>query len=163
MKVAIRSVWCLAFLIAFLSLSAVRGVNAQADPALGTWKLNLTKSTYESSPPPKSETRTYEPSGTDGVKATFNRIDAAGKSVTITYVARYDGRDYAYSGSPDADTIALTRIDVRTIGTILKKNGRIVQDTKVITSPDGSMRTQTSTGVDARGRNFTNVMVFDRQ
>jgi len=138
-------------------------LHAQADPVLGTWKLNLAKSKYESGPPPKSEVRTYEPAGTNGVRATFRRIDSAGKAVTITYTALYDGKDYAYAGSPDADTISLTRIDARTIGTTLKKNGKVVQDTKVVTSADGTTRTQTSTGESAKGQRFTNIMVFDRQ
>lgn len=154
---------CLAQLVGLVILSAAPILHAQADPALGTWKLDLAQSKYESGPPPKSEVRTYEPDGTNGVRATFVRIDSAGKSITITYTARYDRKDYAYAGSPDADTISLTRIDARTIGTTLKKDGKVVQDTQVVTSADGKTRTQTSTGVSAKGQPFTNIMVFDRQ
>ncbi len=95
--IALSSSLYLALLGAFVILSASPALHAQADPVLGTWKLNLAKSKYESGPPPKSEVRTYEPAGTNGVRATFRRIDSAGKAVTITYTALYDGKDYAYA------------------------------------------------------------------
>ena len=39
---------------------------AQAtDPVVGTWELNLAKSAFTPGPAPKSETRTYEASGSD--------------------------------------------------------------------------------------------------
>lgn len=135
---------------------------AQADPAIGNWKLNLAKSKYEPGPAPKSEMRTYAASGPNGIKARFDRVDAAGKIVTITYDAKYDGKDVPYTGSPDADMIALTRVDARTINAVLKKNGKVVQTTKAVTSADGKMRTLTTTGTNAQGQKINNVTVFDR-
>jgi len=52
--------------------------------------------------------------------------------------AQYDGKDVPYTGSPDADTIALTRVDARTINAVLKKNGKVVQTTNAMTSAASS-------------------------
>jgi hypothetical protein len=144
-----------------VSLSA--HLDAQVNTTVGTWKLNVAKSKYSPGPPPKSEMRIYEPFGDDGIKATFNRVDAAGNKVTISYSAMYDGKDYKYTGSPDADTIALTKVDANTVAATLKKNGKVVITTKAVVSPDGKTRTIASTGTDAKGQKFDNVTVFERQ
>jgi hypothetical protein len=150
-------------LIALFVLSASPRLFAQSDSTLGTWTLNLAKSKYTPGPPPKSETRIYEANGANGVKATFNRVDAAGKNVTISYSAMYDGKDYKYIGSPDADTIVLKRVDPNTVEATLKKNGKVMQTTKAVVSQGGKVRTLTTTGTDGSGRSINNVMVFDRK
>lgn len=152
----------LGFLGLVVILMAPPSLFAQSDPAIGTWKLNLAKSKYEPGPAPKSEMRTYEASGTNGVKARFDRVDAAGKTVTISYDAKYDGKDVPYRGSPDADAISLTRGDARTINAVLKKSGKVVQNTKAVTAADGKTRTLTTTGTNAQGQKINNVTVFDR-
>ena len=149
-------------IVVALSLITPSGLFAQTDPAVGMWKLNLAKSTYVPGPAPKSEMRTYTASGKNGIKGKFDRVDAAGKSVTITYDAQYDGKDVPYTGSPDADAISVMKVDARTINAILKKNGKVVQTTKAVTSADGKVRTLTSTGTIAAGQKINNVTVFDR-
>jgi hypothetical protein len=145
---------------AFLISSPV--LKAQGDPTVGKWKLNLAKSKYEPGPAPRSETRTYETSGANGIQARFDRVDAAGKTLTITYDAQYDGKDVAYTGAPDADTIALKRVDARTMDATLKKNRKVVQATHAVTSADGKTRTLTTTGTNAQGQKINNTVVFDR-
>jgi hypothetical protein len=108
--------------------------------------------------------RVYEAFGGagKGIKATFDRTDAAGKKVPITFSAMYDGKDYKYNG-PDADTIALTRPNANTLDATLKRNGQVVQTTHSVISADGKTRTQMATGTDAQGRKFTVTAVFERQ
>jgi hypothetical protein len=136
---------------------------AQSDPSLGTWKLNAAKSKYEPGPPPRSETRLYEPWEKDGVKATFTSVQADGTRATFGYSAHYDGKDYKYTGSPDYDTIALKRVDANTNEATLKKGGKVVQTAKVVLSGGGKVRTITLTGTNATGQKVNNVMVFDKQ
>jgi len=97
-----------------------------------------------------------------GIKGTFNRVDAVGRKVTITFSAMYDGKDYKYSG-PDADTIALTHPDPNTLDAILKRSGHVVQRTHSVVSPDGRTRTQTVTGTNVQGQRIDNVVVFAKQ
>lgn len=99
-------------------------LRAESNPFLGTWKLNLAKSTYDPGPPPKSDDRTLEAWEGDGVKATYVQVDAAGHSSTLSYAAHYDGEDYRYTGSASRDTIALRRIDANTVESVLRKGGQ---------------------------------------
>ena len=82
--------------IVFGALSTGPILRAQGDPLIGHWMLNVAKSKYQSVPAPKSEMRVYEAFGGTGkgIKATFDRVDAAGKKVTITFSAMYDGKEY---------------------------------------------------------------------
>ena len=145
---------------AFASAPLLR---AQGDPLIGHWMLDLAKSTYDPGPAPKSEMRVYEPYGGagKGIKGTFDRVDAAGRKVRITFSAMYDGKDYKYSG-PDADSIALTRPDPNTLDATLKRNGQVVQRTHSVISPDGKTRTQSATGTNVAAQKFNNVVVMSR-
>jgi hypothetical protein len=134
-----------------------------SNTTLGNWKLNLAKSKYDPGPPPMSETRVYEAWETDGVKATYTRVQADGTRITLAWAAHYDGKDYKYTGSPDFDTIALKRVDANTTDATLKKGGKVVQTTKGVVSSDGKTRTTTTTGTNPKGQRINNVAVFDRQ
>ena len=150
--------------IVFGALSTGPTLRAQGDPLIGHWMLNVAKSKYQSVPAPKSEMRVYEAFGGTGkgIKATFDRVDAAGKKVTITFSAMYDGKEYKYNG-PDADAIVLTRPNPNTLDASLKQNGKVVQTTHSVISADGKTRTQMATGTDAEGHKFTITAVFEKQ
>jgi hypothetical protein len=139
-------------------------LRAQTDPLIGHWMLNVAKSKYQPGPPPKNEMRVYEAFGGVGkdIKATFDRVDAAGKKIPVTFSAMYDGKDYKYNG-PDGDTIALTRPNPNTLDATLKRNGKVVQTTHSVISPDGKTRTQTITGTDAQGQKINVVAIFEKQ
>lgn len=120
-------------LVKMVALSAVLALasmgtrlDAQgADPVIGTWELNVAKSTYHPGPAPKSQTRTYEAAG-QAVKYTGKGVDAEGKDTLAEYTAGYDGKDVPMTGSPDADMISLKKIDARTAQATLKKGGKVV-------------------------------------
>jgi hypothetical protein len=132
------------------------------DPANGTWELNLAKSTFSPGPPPKSQTRTYEISGGE-VTCTLKGIDAEGKPTLVQYSAKYDGKDYPVTGSPDFDAIALKRVDAVTAEATTKKGGKVVGTAKRVVSKDGKTLTLTVKGKNAKGQAVNNVMVFDKQ
>jgi hypothetical protein len=52
---------------------------AHSDPLIGTWKLNLAKSTYSPGPPPNSDTMTFD-AVEGGHRSTIETIDAQGNS-----------------------------------------------------------------------------------
>lgn len=63
----------------------------------------------------------------DAVKYTIDVVAANGNQVSIVETPRYDGNDYPRTGSADADTIALKRLDANTVQETLKKSGKVVQ------------------------------------
>src|SRR5215472_671136 len=98
-----------------------------ADPAIGTWKLNVAKSKYTPGPTPKSATITYEETA-DGIKRTGESVDAEGKTTSFTYTAKYDGKDYPVSGTDLYDTITLKRLNDQTVEATLKKSGKALSN-----------------------------------
>jgi hypothetical protein len=138
-------------------------VLAQApDPIIGTWEINLAKSTYDPGPPPKSGTAKYE-AVEKGWKYSGKSVTADGKTSTGGWTAYFDGKDYPYTGDPDTDTISLKRIDRFTTEGTFKKAGKVTGHIKRVVSQDGKILTWTSEGTDAKGKPSKSVVVLDRR
>jgi len=138
-------------------------VAVAADSNIGTWTLNVAKSTFSPGPAPKSQTLKYEPWGTDGVTFTADGIGADGKPTHWEFRAKYDGKDNPFAGNPDADTVAFRRIDAHTIEATTRLNGTVMSRTRAVVSADGKTRTLTQTGKNAQGHAVHSVVVYDRQ
>lgn len=133
-----------------------------ADLSVGTWKLNVAKSTFKPGPPPAAETRIYQ-SQPNGVKTTVTTTWADRLSTTVEYPANYDGKDYPVEGSRDVDVVALTRIDDFTSQAILKHAGKEIGVARRVVSRDRKSMTITYKGINTRGDMVDNVAVYDRQ
>jgi hypothetical protein len=133
-----------------------------ADPALGTWELNVAKSSYSPGVPPRSQTRTLQAAG-KGVRAVIDGINSVGKPTHVEYTALYDGKDYPITGTPAGDTIALKRIDARTTDSTQKKAGRVTLRATWVVAADGKTLTVTVTGTDLNGDAVHNVLLFGRK
>ena len=136
---------------------------AQSDPAVGTWKLNLTKSKYSPGPLPKSNTVTIAAAPNGGLHVTAKGEDAAGKPTSIDYTASADGKDMPVKGAPAYDTTAMKRVDANTTEQTRKKEGKVVQTVTRKVSADGKTMTVTTRGKDENGRTINNVAVYDKQ
>src|ERR1700724_4245251 len=88
-------------------LAIATGTALAADPVVGTWKLNLAKSTFSPGPAPKSQTRTYAESP-QGITLTIKTTAADGKESTATLTFKDDGKPYPVTGNPDFDMVAVT-------------------------------------------------------
>ncbi len=164
MKLCTRQTGRLSLLALGLILLVAGTVLAQArNTEIGKWKLNLAKSTYEPGPRPTSEMRVLEVWDKDGVKAATTTVGLDGKPATRSYTAHYDGKINTYLGTPDYDTIALTRIDANTTRAINKKGTKVVLTSDIVVSSDGKTRTITMIGVNLKGQKVHNVSVSDRQ
>jgi hypothetical protein len=133
-----------------------------ADPFIGTWKLNLAKSRFKPGPALRSETIKSEAQD-NGQKTTFDGIDANGKAYHVQGAPKYDGKDYPITGDPDADTVALRKIDRNTCEWVTKKAGKEAARGRSIVSRDGKTMTDAQIGKDGKGREYTNILVYDRQ
>jgi hypothetical protein len=152
----------LALALASTMIVATAGVTGAADHWLGTWTLNLAKSRYN--PPdlaPKSQTITRE-AVDGGMKLVTDGVDAQGKATHTEYSARFDGKDYPWTGQANADTISLLRIDDEYYEAIWKLKGEVTITSNTVVSKDGRTLTTTQSGKDAQGRVVLNMTVFDR-
>jgi hypothetical protein len=142
----------------FAAASFVRA----ADPALGTWKLNVAKSKYSPGPAPKSGNITFEASG-DAVKRTGEQIAADGKKSSLSYTAKMDGKFYPVTGTDLYDEISIKKIDDHNTEAAMTRGGKAAVNAKRSISKDGKVMTITITGTNAKGEKINNVIVYDKQ
>jgi hypothetical protein len=133
-----------------------------ADPAVGTWKLDVAKSTYQGIAAPKSETRIYE-STADGMKLTTKTESATGEQGGTEATYKYDGKDYPISGSKLFDTVAVTRVDSHTSKSVLKKGGKEVGHFTRVVSHDGKTLTTTTKVTGPSGGAISEKQVYTKQ
>jgi hypothetical protein len=133
-----------------------------AEPAVGTWTLNLSKSKFNPGPALKSQTRIYT-HGADGTTLKVSGVNADGSPLSQQSTFKYDGNDYAFKGGPTFDKISLKQIDAHTITSTQKMNGKVVGTTTRTTSADGKSLTLATKGKNPQGEAYDDVLVFDKQ
>src|SRR5689334_9413101 len=87
-----------------IAVPRVAAIAQASDPAMGTWVLNLAKSTYDPGPPPKSQTRIYSPAP-NGYKFSGDAVSILGDKSHTEFTAVFDGKFHPIPGSPIADSI----------------------------------------------------------
>jgi hypothetical protein len=129
------------------------------DPYIGTWKMNLEKST-STRPLPKSRTATWAAEG-QNLTVTVEGVEANGQPSKVILRQVYDGMPHPATGSPDYDTTIYYRIG-NSISSVWFKNGKVVQLNQVQVAP-GKTFTIIIEGIDADGQPYRDVGVWDRQ
>jgi hypothetical protein len=132
-----------------------------ADP-VGTWTLNVAKSTSDPGSMPKSQTRTYAVDQ-DGTSLTVNGVGADGSALSEQSTFKYDGKAYSMTGSPDFDALTLKRVNATTTTSTLMKAGKKVGTTTRTISGHGKVLTLTTKVTGADGKLHSVVLVFDKQ
>jgi hypothetical protein len=135
-----------------------QGALAQANPRIGTWTLNVAKSTYQQGQAPSSETRTYLATEDGGLQLTANALLPSGTKQPSGYRAKFDGKDYPYTGTA-GDTIAITGDGWASDATI-KMAGKVTQTSHSVISKNGKTMTQTSKTASGRP---VSTRVYDKQ
>jgi len=133
-----------------------------ADAVVGTWKLNLAKSTFSPGPAPKSQTRTYAEAA-QGMTLIVKTTAADGKDSTANLTFKEDGKSYPVSGNPDFDMVSVTRVDALTVNSAQTKAGAAVGTAVRSVSKDGKTLTFAQKGTHAGGGKYDDVSVYDKQ
>lgn len=145
---------CLVALFAGLSLALA------ADPNMGTWKLDESKSTFGPGGT-KNTMVVYAPAAGDMVKVTVDGVDKDGKAIHNEWTGKFDGKDYPVTGEPNHDMRAYTKVDANTLDMTVKKAGKVVGTGRIVVGADGKSRTVTTKGSDSADKslNFTATYV----
>ena len=156
----------IAFVVVMLAAVLVVGSIARtqsSDPWIGTWKVNLEKSTFSGPKPTAAVTVKIEPSA-GGIKTTIDGTNPEGQPTHTEHVGGFDGKDSPVKGAQAPNsTSALKRIDDRTFEIMGKIDGKPTVTTRAAVSADGKTMTATQTGTNAQGQNVKNVIVLDKQ
>jgi hypothetical protein len=135
---------------------------SQSNPWIGTWKLNVAKSTFNPGQGPRSRTVTYQAEG-QGLRATIEAIQAQGGLNNEVLMVLDDGKSYPVTVNPGYDAAAFKRVNDSTIWGIRTKAGKVVQTIISAVSPDRKTETVAQTGVTADGGQLYNVLVSEKQ
>jgi len=154
------------FAVVALGLVVVLAGTALAQPGssnLGTWKLNLAKSTYAAGTAPKSATFTNSVAGA-GIKTVSDSVAADGTAIHSEYTVVYDGKDNPITGNGrSGDVAAGTRIDANTVRFVYKKGGKVTITQTGVVSAYGKTYTITAKGTNTLGQTVNTVAIYDKQ
>ena len=148
-------------LVVGLALSAAQA-GPPGNPIVGTWKLNVAKSTFIPGPGWRSQTRTYRATP-GGASVSWTGVGARGETMRVSYSYKYDGKDYPMKGSANYDTLNAVAVDDHTVRSEEKRAGKVVGIAVRKVSADGKVLTITDDGINRKGEKFSQVLVFDRQ
>lgn len=155
--------------LVLVSLAALLAASPTArtqstDPWMGTWKVNLARSTYGPGPAPTvAGTVKMEPMA-GGFKTTIDATSPQGQPTHTETVGKFDGNDNPVTGAQTPNTTAAyKRINGRTYVVMGKVGGNPTVTTRVVVSADGKSLTATQTGKNDRGENVNNVIVAEKQ
>ena len=142
--------------------SAVIAAGSDADPVVGSWKLNLAKSTFGGGPALKSQIRTYSQS-TRGITLKMKTVSADGKETTTQATYQLNGNDFPSMGNPDFDSLSGMQIDTNTAEFTLKRAGKPIGKIRRTVSNDRQTLTINFLMANANGVQISELTVFDKQ
>lgn len=149
-------------LIGLTALAAATVLAQTADPATGTWELNVAKSKFvPARMAPRSQTRTYRVEGNQDI-ARHTGADAQGNPTLIEFTATLDGKACPLKGYADWDAISMKKIDTHTTEFTQYRDGKATLSGKRVVSKDGKTMTISAQGTAVNGEKVDHVMVFDR-
>ena len=133
-----------------------------ANPHLGTWKLNESKSKLAPGGP-KNATVSYTEAKDGMIKVTVEGVDKDGKSIHWTWDGKFDGKSYKAKGNSEFDMLALKPVNDRINNLTGTKDGKVVATGTITVAKDGKSRVVTTTGTDANGKKVTDKAYYDRE
>jgi hypothetical protein len=131
-------------LFAVLILVPVGAFGQSTSQWVGTWKLNLAKSKYDSGPPPTSGTATFDT--VNGVlRLTVETVNAKGERSRTVELITFDGKEQPVTGAANPTTRISKYIDNQTFELVTRVSGKETGTTRLVLSRDGKTTTLTNT------------------
>ena len=143
-----------------------------ASPQMGTWKLNEAKSkigpgmgrnTKVIYAADISLTNAIGQLVKDRVKVTVEGVDKDGTPTHSVWVGKFDGKVYSVKGNLPYNAMVYKVVNDYTNNIMAMKDGKTMWTGTVTVAKDGKSRTVIVNGTDAKGKKFTNNVVYDKQ
>jgi hypothetical protein len=155
----------LSSLLTVIILATTTASAFAANSTLGLYRMNIAQSSYSPAPNPLKDLTVTRESSSDGITQTTTGTLAGDVPFRATYSSKGDGVEVPVTGNTPFDTIAVTQIDLATVmdqrrssvGKPYKASGR------TIFTHHGKLMTVTIQGIGGNGKQFTQVLVFDKQ
>lgn len=137
-----------------------------ADPIIGSWKLNIAKSTFapNAPPPPKEQTEVYRYLNTSEIELTYKSTEKDGSTqlLVLTWPAQGGAVKVIQGTIPKNMSWIETLIGGEWYVTLLQ-DGKQAYTRHKIVSKEGKMLRQRFGSTDNQGKPYENILVFDRQ
>jgi len=150
------------FAVWLVALLAIRLTAQSADPMVGTWKLNVGRSSFNPGPPPESGLIVITKVG-DKSNTALDLVLNGGRKIHFEYTAAQDGSDASVPGGGLVDTVAERRINIRTVARDDKKDGKVTRHQYVTLSADGKTLTAEIATINAQGVPVNDIQVYEKQ
>jgi len=153
----------------FMLLLAVVGLAGSlwaADPAVGTWKLNVAKSRFAPSTQAAIKTQTLvirEAGDQSETTITGTRTDGSPISAKFTFPPQGGVWKYQQGGFAEGVSGIGTRIDADTVIFTTIQNGKQIEMEQCAVTKDGKALNCRVKGTDAKGKPFEALTVYDKQ
>jgi hypothetical protein len=148
-----------------VGVTVARGSGQSNDAWLGSWTINLAKSTYSPGPAPQRSTARFEKQRDGSTKVTLDETEAQGQHLHTETVTKFDGKEVpsTFTDLPTTEKLSVIakRVDDHTHEVVMKVNDRAIGTGRFVVSRDGKTLTLTLDGTE--GQTFHNVVVYDRQ
>jgi hypothetical protein len=153
-----------AALIAGLLMSMVQFTAAQNQLFVGTWKVDVARSTYQPGAAPRSETLRFEPVG-DRFKVSLDGVNDQGPYHSEA-TGTFDGMDVPLVATPTRQarfTYAFSRLDDHTWDIVIKVNGERRISVHNVVSDDGRTMRGVATAVTNQRQVTSQIVIYEKQ
>ncbi len=134
---------------------------ASDNSAVGTWKLDVQKSSFGNTPAPKFEELMVTTDSPTAVKWSLKGVAADGKSYLSSYDGPVDSQPHPMMSSEAGSTVAYTRSGATLNWIMRNKDGAVLEMASGQVSPDGKTLTIRGTMQGASGRSGF-LVVYER-
>ena len=131
-----------------------------ANPHVGTWQVNQSKSKFA---PGMGKTRavTYAEMKNQ-IQVTVDGTDKDGKPTHGVWTGKTDGKVYKVKGNLAWDSMAYTMVNDHTYDMTAMKSGKTLWSGRSTVSKDGKSRTLNMTNTGADGKKSKSKVVYDK-
>ncbi len=130
----------------------------EKDPYVGTWTLDVARTTYDPGPVPRSSVDVITTTADGSMHVVQESIAADGTKIRREWTARFDGKDYPVTGGAPGTTISLKYPDPKdpwTYDWVWKVPGVSTTTGRAVFSRDGKTRVIDEKAVDGSGKTTT--------
>jgi len=150
-----------AYVLMLLFLGAFAGIDSAAQSSVGTWRLDLSKSSFTNTTAPKFEQLVVNTDEADYIKWNLSGVMPDGKSYIESYDGPIDGKSHKVVSINGSSVIAYTRTSTGLQWVMKDAKGNVVETGAGQVTPDANTLVLKGTITTSTGRaRFT--AVFNR-
>jgi hypothetical protein len=146
---------------AALAMLTVASSADAPNPFVGTWVLNIAKSTFDPPPPLKSHHLTITAVSGGGLRNVINIVEADGTKTHLEFTTALDGKAAPVMGY-FADSVIVTKVNENTLKEVFQIAGKPVETGTFTVTQSGKTMSGPIAGTDGKVT-WKFDYVFDRQ